>query len=82
MRKPIKSSQDITLDDVAIKVEYTIYPPHRGARDSFMGKAGAGAQLEPDEPAHIEIDNIIVDMAKLEERIEEIEKLIEEDNDE
>lgn len=66
---------------VSIDVEYTYHPAHRGKRDSLMGKRGAGPQLEPDEPAHIEIEIAIdretgndIDLTEREEEriIEEI----------
>jgi hypothetical protein len=51
----------IERDDEEIKLEitYSSYAGCRGARDSLGGKAGAGAQLEPDEPASIEIESVI-----------------------
>lgn len=43
---------------VTVIVSYEMIPGSRGARDSLGGRAGAGAPLEPDEPAHIEITSI------------------------
>ena len=42
-------------EPVAISVRYDYNPPHRGARDSLMGKRGAGAPLEPDESASVDL---------------------------
>lgn len=56
----------------------TYHKAHRGARDSLCGVRGAGPQLEPDEPAEIEIGTVTdsegneIDVSKeLEERIYE-----------
>lgn len=43
-----------------VEVGYTPVPAHRGARDSLGGKANAGPPLEPDEPAYIEINEVLV----------------------
>ena len=62
MTNPTKRHIDITLDDVTgvnLRVEYIFYPSSRGSRDSLNGVRGAGPQLEPDEPADIEITSII-----------------------
>src|SRR5688572_28893482 len=40
--------------DQNLKVEWSLYPGCRGARDSCGGVAGAGPALEPDEPAELE----------------------------
>jgi hypothetical protein len=53
-----KVYMDVTIIDAELDVTYRSYKAHRGARDSFMGRPGAGAQLEPDEPAGIEIESI------------------------
>ncbi len=47
---------NITRGDeaIAVSVEWKYYPPHRGMRDSLCGKAGAGPQLEPDDPPELE----------------------------
>lgn len=50
----------VAIDDIELTVEYMYFPPSRGSRDSFMGRAGAGPQLEPDEPASIEIGKVSV----------------------
>lgn len=47
-------------DDVHITVEYDYHKAHRGKRDSFNGRAGAGIQLEPDENADVEIKSMSV----------------------
>lgn len=41
-----------------VLIDFTYYPPTRGARDSLGGKRGAGPPLEPDEPAEIEINSV------------------------
>jgi len=50
----------LTIENVELEIEYTYFKGCKGSRDSFMGKAGAGPQLEPDEPASIEIESIKV----------------------
>jgi hypothetical protein len=86
MKKPIVSSQVIYLNDVELKVYYTWYPPHKGARDSFMGRSNVGPQLEPDEPAFIEIEKVCAPMSNtiepeitslLIDWIDKIEQLVE-----
>jgi hypothetical protein len=42
--------------DVEVQFEY--HRANRGARDSLCGVRGAGPALEPDEPAHIEIESV------------------------
>ena len=59
MPKQISSFEFTYYNDVCLKIYYTWYPPYKGARDSFMGRANAGAQLEPDEPAHVEIEKVL-----------------------
>ncbi len=39
-------------------IEYTWHRAYRGARDSILGKRGAGPPLEPDEPEEIEIESV------------------------
>lgn len=46
------------IHGVEVDVEYTYCPPVRGARDTFCGIAGAGIQLEPDEPEGFIVDNV------------------------
>ncbi len=60
---------NITRGDeaIAVSVEWKYYPPHRGMRDSLCGKAGAGPQLEPDDPPELEF------LRALDARGEEIE---------
>lgn len=63
----------ITRDDVEypITVEYTAHKAIRGARER------GGLQIEPDEPAHIEIDGIEgVDFELTDDEISEIETYI------
>ena len=60
-----KGSITITLDGIAFEVDYTYYPPYRGARDSLNGVRGAGAPLEPDEDESIEIDAVFLEYVEL-----------------
>ncbi len=46
------------IHGMPVEVEYSYHKPRRGARDSFNGMVGAGIQLEPDEAAYIEIEEI------------------------
>lgn len=48
-------NENDVVDVIEVAVEYTAYPAYRGKRDSLCGKRNAGPQLEPDEPAHVEI---------------------------
>jgi hypothetical protein len=64
--------------DFIVIAEVTYHKAHRGARDSLCGVRGAGPQLEPDEPAEIEIGSVTdsegneIDVSKeLEQRIYE-----------
>jgi hypothetical protein len=50
--------EDDNEQEVKVDIEYSYYGGYRGARDSFNGRAGAGAQLEPDEPEQIEIESM------------------------
>jgi hypothetical protein len=54
------SQTKITIE-VEATVDYTYHPACRGARDSCCGVRGAGPALEPDEPAHVEINSITVE---------------------
>lgn len=45
-------------EEIPVTVEYTYHRASRGARDSLCGRRGAGAPLEPDEPAWAEIDRV------------------------
>lgn len=44
-------------EEVIITCELAYHASHRGARDSIMGVPNAGPPLEPDEPAHWEIES-------------------------
>lgn len=46
---------EVEVHGVPVLCEYTVIPACRGARDSFNGIRGAGIQLEPDEPAYINL---------------------------
>lgn len=50
--KPSTTEKELCLNDVPVTVEYTAYRACRGARE-------CGLQLEPDEPAHVEVENVI-----------------------
>ena len=54
----MRLTMDATIKDAELEVQYKFYPARRGARDSFMGKRGSGPQLEPDEPADVDILSI------------------------
>lgn len=54
MSKPSKFSESIIYNGETLEVSGTYYPATRGAREY-----GTGLQLEPDEPAEIEIESII-----------------------
>jgi len=41
-----------------IRVEFTVWPGCRGARDSLCGVLGAGPPLEPDEDPEVEITGV------------------------
>jgi hypothetical protein len=56
-RETLVNGNDVTrVHEVA--VEYSYYGATRGARDSLGGIRGAGPALEPDEPAHVEIESV------------------------
>lgn len=48
------------IHGVEVEVTYSYIPPSRGARDSLGGIPGAGAPLEPDDPAEIVVDAVEV----------------------
>ena len=52
-------SKTISYRGVQLSVDYTYYPPSRGAREK-----GSGVQLEPDESASVDVDGvqIVIDM--------------------
>ena len=54
------SQKKITIE-VEATVDYTYHRACKGARDSCGGVRGAGPALEPDEPAHVEINSITVE---------------------
>lgn len=43
---------------ITVRVEYAHHRAIRGRRDSLCGVRGAGPQLEPDEPACVEIERV------------------------
>lgn len=52
------------IHGIEVTVEYTYHPFIRGARDSFNGRSGQGIQLEPDEPAYVEIDSVVTKLGE------------------
>ena len=46
-------NKTISYRGVQLSVDYTYYPPSRGAREH-----GTGLQLEPDEDASVDIDDV------------------------
>lgn len=56
MKHTLTREIDGTEVDVTLEIDYTYHPAHKGARDSLCGKRNAGPPLEPDEPAHFEIN--------------------------
>lgn len=62
----------IEIDDVEVEVivDYTFYRAYRGARDGRFGPP-----IEPDEPAHVEINSVTDKSGK---ELELSEKLMEE----
>lgn len=44
--------------EIEVAIEYDYIPASRGSRDSCCGVRGAGAALEPDEPATAEITSV------------------------
>lgn len=50
MTQPNKT---ISYRGVQLSVDYTYYPASRGAREK-----GSGVQLEPDEPASVDVDDV------------------------
>lgn len=75
----IKTSILVDEDDIDVKVAYQFHSACRGARDSLCGVRNAGPQLEPDEPASVEILKIfnIATGAEIEVDKEQEEALIE-----
>lgn len=65
--------------ELELEVQYTAFPASKGARDSLCGVRDAGPQLEPDEPAHVEIDavrcnGVLVRLTQ--EQMEDLETLL------
>lgn len=53
--KSTRKTATVTREDVEIEVDYTYWTAHRGAREK-----GSGVQLEPDEPATVEINELTI----------------------
>ena len=65
--------------ELPLEVQYTAFPASKGARDSLCGVRNAGPPLEPDEPAHVEIDAVRCNgvLVRLTEaQMEELEELV------
>lgn len=45
--------------EIPVLVYYSEYAGCRGKRDTLCGVRGTGPQLEPDEPAHVEVERAI-----------------------
>jgi hypothetical protein len=58
MGKTSKTTLTTVVRGYKVEIDFNYSPPSKGARDSFNGRAGAGIQLEPDEPADIEITGV------------------------
>lgn len=73
----LNTTIEINNEEVPVVVEYTFYPFHRGARDGRFGPP-----IEPDEPAHVEIDSVTDKNGKQlelsDEQLEKLERLAEE----
>ena len=79
------------MDKIPIEITFTYHRLRRGHRDSLCGIRGAGPPLEPDEPAHLEIEgatdldtgnDITLTTAETDQITDEImEKLHENEND-
>jgi len=54
-----KTTVEVGEAEQEVTVDYTFYPYYRGARDGRWGPP-----IEPDEPAHIEIDSITDEAGK------------------
>ena len=75
----IKTSILLDEDDIDVKVMYQFYPACRGARDSLCGMRNAGPQLEPDEPASVEITKVFSELMGEIEVDEETKNKLEEE---
>jgi len=53
--KSTRKTATVTREGVEIEVDYTYYPASHGAREK-----GSGVQLEPDEPATVEINEMTI----------------------
>jgi len=59
-------------------IQFDYYKGSKGARDSFNGKAGAGAKLEPDEDPSIDIISVsLLDPEDIWEICEEVQISVE-----
>jgi hypothetical protein len=67
-----KFFKEICLYDIPCEIEYAYYKAYRGARDGRYGPP-----LEPDEPAHVEIEQVTFNGADVTKHIsdEDMEKL-------
>jgi len=65
--------------ELELEVEYTAFPPTKGARDSLCGVANAGPPLEPDEPGYVEVHEVRhngVLMRLSDAELEQIEEMV------
>ena len=61
--------------EIEVECEFDYTPAHRGARDSLCGVRGAGAPLEPGEPASISLASVTPDIELTEREIERAEEI-------
>jgi hypothetical protein len=50
----VSKTVTINVSGVDLDVTYTYYPHHSGASER-----GSGVKLEPDEPAHFEVEEVV-----------------------
>ena len=73
--------------ELELEVQYDVFPPTQGARDSLDGVANAGPPLEPDAPGYAEVhavrhNGVLVRLSDVElEQIEEMVYLLHQRND-
>lgn len=76
------SNRTISYKGVQLSVGFTYYPPSKGARER-----GSGVQLEPDEPASVDIAELSISITfycegKLKTALLPIDELLEDQIDE
>lgn len=65
--------------ELELEVQYDIFPPTKGARDSLGGVVNAGPPIEPDEPGYAEVyavrhNGILLQLSDAE--LEQIEEMV------